>query len=145
MSRDLKERIQIVQSAKDNIYRSHKIEVATGMVGIFHQVPPTTMAEHQEQDNQLVPIIQWVCEGRQPPKAELYRICSRNTRQLLYQFHCLVLKDGVLHQLYIHNNIEYYQLVLPQCYHKKVLQSLHDDLGHQGIDRTLDLPRERVY
>ena len=28
---------------------------------------------------------------------------------------------------------------------KKVLQSLHNDLGHQGIDRTLDLLRERVY
>ena len=37
------------------------------------------------------------------------------------------------------------QLVLPQRYHKKVLQSLHNDLGHQGIDRTLDLLRERVY
>ena len=41
--------------------------------------------------------------------------------------------------------MEYHQLVLPQRYHKKVLQSLHNDLGHQGIDRTLDLLRERVY
>ena len=63
----------------------------------------------------------------------------------MYQFHRLILKDGVLHHLYIHNDVEYYQLVLPQRYHKKILQSLHNDLGHQGIDRTLDLLRERVY
>ena len=63
----------------------------------------------------------------------------------MYQFHRLILKDGVLHRLYIHNDVEYHQLVLPQRYHKKVLQSLHNNLGHQGIDRTLDLLRERVY
>ena len=63
----------------------------------------------------------------------------------MYQFHQLTLKDGVLHRLYIHNDVEYHQLVLPQRYHKKILQSLHNDLGHQGIDRTLDLLRERVY
>ena len=145
VNHNLKERIQIVQSAEDDIYGSHKIEVVTGMVDVFHQVPSATMAEHQEQDNQLAPILHWVHEGKQPTKAELYKVCSKNTLQLLYQFHRLVLKDGVLHRLYIHNDIKYHQLVLPQCYHKKILRSLHDDLGHQGIDRTLDLLRERVY
>ena len=45
----------------------------------------------------------------------------------------------------MHNDMEYHQLVLPQRYHKRVLQSLHNDLGHQGIDRTLELLREWVY
>ena len=63
----------------------------------------------------------------------------------MYQFSWLILKDRVLHQLYIHNDMEYHQLVLPQRYHKRVLQSLHNDLGHQGIDRTLELLRKRVY
>ena len=31
------------------------------------------------------------------------------------------------------------------CYLKKILQSLHNDLGHQRINRMLDLLRERVY
>ena len=63
----------------------------------------------------------------------------------MYQFHWLTLKDGILHHLYIHNDVEYHQLVLPQRYHKKILQSLHNNLGHQGINWTLDLLRERVY
>ena len=63
----------------------------------------------------------------------------------MYQFHWLILKDGVLHCLYIHNDVEYQQLVLPQRYHEKVLQSLHNDLGNQGVDRMFGLLRERVY
>lgn len=38
-----------------------------------------------------------------------------------------------------------YQLVLPEKFHQDVLKSLHDDLGHMGIDRTLDLVRNRFY
>ena len=60
----LKERIQVVQSAEDDIYGSCKIEVVTGMVDVFHQVPSTTMAEHQAKDNQLAPVLEWVREGK---------------------------------------------------------------------------------
>ena len=141
----LRERIQVVQSAEDDIYGSCKIEVVAGMVDVFHQIPSTTMAEHQAKDNQLAPVLEWVHEGKQPTKAAIYQVRSKNTRQLMYQFHQLILKDGVLHCLYIHNDVEYHQLVLPQRYHKKILQLLHNDLRHQGIDLTLDLLRERVY
>ena len=92
------------------------------------------MAEHQAKDNQLEPVLEWVREGKQPTKAMIYQVCSKNTWQLMYQFHWLLLKDGVLHCLYIHNDVEYHQLVLPQRYHKKILQSLHNNLRHQGID-----------
>ena len=141
----LRECIQVVQSAEDDIYGSCKMEVIAGMVDVFHQVPSTTMAEHQAKDNQLAPVLEWVHEGKQNTKATIYQVSSKNTRQLMYQFHRLILKDWVLHPLYIHNDVEYHQLVLPQRYHKKILQSLHNDLGHQGIDRTLDLLRERIY
>ena len=100
---------------------------------------------HQAKDNQLAPVLEWVCKGKQPTKAVIYQVHSKSTQQLMYQFHWLILKDGVLHHLYIHNDVEYHQLVLPERYHKKILQSLNNDLGHQGIDRRLDLLRERVY
>ena len=134
VGRALKESIQVIQSGEDDICGSCKIEVVAGMVDVFHQVPSTTMAEHQAKDNQLAPVLEWVREGKPPTKAAIYQVHSKNTRQLMYQFHRLILKDGVLHRLYIHNDVEYHQLVLPQRYHKKVLQSLHNDLGHQGID-----------
>ena len=102
----LREHIQVVQSAKNDIYGSFKIEVVAGMVDVFHQVPSTTMAEHQAKDNQLAPVLEWVHEGKQPTKATIYQVHSKNTRQLMYQFHRLILKDGVLHRLYIHNDVD---------------------------------------
>ena len=80
----LRERIQVVQSAEDDIYGSCKIEVVAGMVDVFHQVPSTTMAEYQAKDNQLAPVLEWVREGKQPTKAAIYQVRSKNTRQLLY-------------------------------------------------------------
>ena len=119
MEHSLRERIQVVQSAKDDIHGSCKIKVIAGMVDVFHQVPSTTMAEHQAKDNQLAPVLEWIHEGKSPTRAAIYQVHSKNTRQLMYQFHWLILKDGVLHHLYIHNDVEYHQLVLPQRYHKK--------------------------
>ena len=69
MGHALKERIQVLQSAEDDIYGSCKIEVVTGMVDVFHQVPSTTMAEHQAKDNQLAPVLEWVRKGKSPTKA----------------------------------------------------------------------------
>ena len=46
MKHALRDRIQVVQSAEDNLYGLCKIEVIAGMVDVFHQVPSTTMAEH---------------------------------------------------------------------------------------------------
>ena len=80
MEHSLREHIQVVQSAEDDIYGSCKIEVVTGMVDVFHQVPSTTMAEHQAKDNQLAPVLEWVREGKQPTKAAIYQVCSKNTQ-----------------------------------------------------------------
>ena len=37
------------------------------------------------------------------------------------------------------------KLVLPSHFKDKVLRHLHDDVGHQGHDRTLSLVRQRFY
>ena len=56
-----------------------------------------------------------------------------------------MLKQGVLHWIYITNDVESHQLVLPLKYLEAVLGMLHDDYGHQGLDWTLALVRERLY
>ena len=103
------------------------------------------MAEHQAKDNQLAPVLEWVHEGKQPTKAVIYQVCSKNTQQLMYQFHQLILKDGVLHRLYIHNDVEYHQLVLPQRYHKKSFSRYITISDIKGSTEQNDLLRERVY
>ena len=119
------------------------IEVATRMVNLFDSIKPKEMAEFQCQDDQITPIITYVEQDQKPSKKFTYQIRSKLARKLTLQWDGL--KQGILHHLYIFSEIEYHQLVLPQRYHHKVLMALHDHMGHQGIDRMMDLLRERVY
>ena len=69
-------------------------------------------------------------------------------RAYLHQRHKLKLRNGVLYR-YIDNNQKpnrnSMQLCLPKPYKKETLEGCHDNVGHFGIDRTLDLLRDRFY
>lgn len=64
---------------------------------------------------------------------------------LLREWNRLELHDGVLYRKRKDGDQVTYQLVLPEVLRESVLQSLHNDMGHMGIDRTLDLVRTRFY
>ena len=144
IDKKLKERIHAVDLTKEKLDGS-TIEVTAGMVGLFHSISPKEMVEHQCQDNQISPIIEYIEKDQRPLKKFTYQIRSKLSRKFALLWDRLILKQGVLHQLYIFNEIKYHQLILPQQYHRKILTALHDNMGHQGIDRTMDLLRERVF
>ena len=144
IDKKLKDHIHVMDIAKEQL-DGKTIEVATGMVNLFDSIKPKEMAEFQRQDNQIAPIITYVEQDQKPSKKFSYQIRSKLACKLALQWNRLILKQGILHHLYIFNKIEYHQLVLPQWYHRKVLMALHDHMGHQGIDRTMDLLRETVY
>ena len=65
------------------------------------------------------------------------------TLSVHWRYHVrLTFKQGVLHQTYINNDVEYHQIILPISYQVQVLQMLHDGQGHQGVDQTIALCRE---
>jgi len=53
--------------------------------------------------------------------------------------------NGVLYRKRISQGEPSYQLVLPKSQRKTSLESLHDAVGHMGVERTLDLVRARFY
>ena len=62
----------------------------------------------------------------------------------------MYMRDGILYckneiQEVHHPERNTMQLVLPGSYRKQALQGCHDDLGHLGIDRTIDLLRDQFY
>ena len=57
----------------------------------------------------------------------------------------LELRDGVLYRNGVLYGQQYHQLVLPSTLRNEVFQALHDDLGHQGRDRTTSLLKRRFY
>ena len=115
------------------------------MIGLFNNVTPKEMAEYQCQDNQISPIIEYAEKEQKPPKKFTYQIRSKLSLKLALQWDRLILSKEYYIGLYIFNEIEYHQLVLPQRFHRKIFTTLHDHMGHQGIDHTTDLLRERVY
>ena len=57
----------------------------------------------------------------------------------------LELRGGVLYRTRQEHGRVTHQLVLPTELRATALRGLHDDLGHLGIERTLDLVRSRFY
>ena len=53
--------------------------------------------------------------------------------------------QGVLHRKVSLNGQEFQQVVLPPVFHDEVFQALHNDLGHQGRDRTTSLFKQRFF
>ena len=64
----------------------------------------------------------------------------------LLQFDRLILIKGVLQcQTYAQDKAEFHQLVLPREFRPEFPKMLHDDQGHQAIERTLSLLHENFY
>lgn len=64
---------------------------------------------------------------------------------LLREIKKLELQNEILYRKRQVGEEPHYQLVLPEELRDMVMQSLHDDMGHLGIDRTLDLARARFF
>ena len=103
------------------------------------------MKEEQQEDPILGLVHKYVTACKKPKTLAITKIKSKAVRKYLLQFEWLTLQKGVLHWLYINNNVEYHQLILPIKYQAQVLTLLHDGQGHQGLERTLALCRERFY
>ena len=57
----------------------------------------------------------------------------------------LFVSQGVFHCKVSINEQEFQQLVLPRVLRQEVFQALHDDLGHQGRDKTTSLLKQRIF
>ena len=121
------------------------LNVQTSAVSVFNQVPLATMAKAQTKNFVLGLVIPFIHKGVKLKGLVISKIRCKTVHKYLLQFDHLILKQGVLHWIYITNDVESYQLVLPQKYHEAVFLMLHDEYGHQGLDQTLTLVRERFY
>ena len=114
-------------------------------VSTFEHVTPKQMSEEQQKDPTLELVYELVTAGEKPKTSAIAKIKSKAVQKYLLQFDRLTLKKGFLQQLYIHNDVEFHQMVLPIKYQAQVLHLLHDGQGHQGIERTIALCWEQIY
>ena len=125
---------------QDNI-----VDVQLNEVKLFYSITPSQMAEYQKKCTQLSVVYEHIANNSKPKLSEIHRIRSKPIRQLLLQFDHLSLIWGVLHHRMFMDDDETQQLVLPHCLQESVLQSLHDDNGHQGLQCIIKLLRSKVY
>ena len=95
----------------------------------------------QQVDSSISPVLKLIQQGMKPRK-ETLNYFSRKSKILLRDRKKLFLDDdGLLRRQYGENS----QLVLPQKYHRRVYFELHEQMGHLGVERVLNLARERFY
>ncbi|XP_034080600.1 uncharacterized protein LOC117551727 [Gymnodraco acuticeps] len=84
---------------------------------------------------------------RQRPSNDERKQLSRQALALLRQWDRLVERSGVLYrQIFRSDGAEaVLQLLLPAALREQVLTEVHQRHGHQGIERTLELLRQRCY
>ena len=142
-------RMRMVEAAI-NSSRSSQLEAstedditprATGLPSISS----VDMIELQASDPTIARLTWYLNDGRKPDCAERVNETAL-TLTLLRQWKNIRKRDGVLYRTVttsMGDSIQ--QLLLPGCLKQTLLRALHDDSGHQGLERTESLVRARCY
>ena len=99
----------------------------------------------QRNDPTLKFIIDNLQIGSRVPASQTRLKSSVDRRYLKDWDRLFISVDGVLYRKAIINEQEFRQLVIPLEYRDTIYRALHDDLGHQGRDRTTSLVKQRFF
>ena len=123
---------------------TNSIIVASGS----RTLPPMTGVEiqqHQQNDVHLARVISYLEAGEKPSK-EQRQAESHAVHIILKQWDRLSMGSGALvRHIKRNDGSRIDQLVLPASLRPAALKGLHDDVGHLGLERTLELARQRFY
>lgn len=112
-------------------------------------LPSRTIADlrvFQAADPTISAFLPFWYQQRMPSQAEK-EVLPLQTRGLLRQWDRIVHMNGLLYRRFFRpdGGEEVHQLLLPEGLKGEVLQQLHQNHGHQGIERTTELVRQRCY
>ncbi|XP_055362214.1 retrovirus-related Pol polyprotein from transposon 412 [Betta splendens] len=132
-------------------------------LAIHTEAIPDVFAEEESQDGSITvpkynesalvqlqkedPVISKI-SGLMENGTELPADCitdSPEVRLILREWKRLQMKSGLLYRTRKSEGETSFQLVLPAVLRPIVLKNLHDEMGHLGIERTLELTRSRFY
>lgn len=102
---------------------------------------PAQIRKAQEEDAILSRVLWYKSQNRRPSRMEMKTEHPAVATVLKQWLKIRVDKDGVLPR----RTSQELQLVVPKVYLSLVFKELHQDMGHLGVERTLDLIRERFY
>ena len=109
---------------------------------VMAQIEMREIRRKQREDETVGKWVRAVMDKRPPGK---HILLSKEDQIMKRKFDSLKIIRGVLYREVQDKEEKIYQLVLPYCYRKTVLNGLHDEIGHPGRDRTMSLLRERFF
>ena len=140
-------RVEAYQQVIESI--EHDENRRTNVPFLSIEVLPIYSKEHIRESQSSDPIIKhflkYFEQNRKPSPSEL-KLESDRVIAMCRQFDRMTLLKGVLHRCVTDPyQRQLQQLVLPDTFKQQVLTLLHSQTGHQGIERTTNLNRERGY
>jgi hypothetical protein len=101
----------------------------------------------QNDDPIIHKLIEVVANGNKPSKLQQHQLVTESTdfRTYFKEWDKLCIKNGVLYRKRQQEGEDVLQIVLPISERETALTGLHDDVGHMGRTRTLDLVRSRFF
>uniref|UniRef100_A0A3B1KCG7 Gypsy retrotransposon integrase-like protein 1 n=1 Tax=Astyanax mexicanus TaxID=7994 RepID=A0A3B1KCG7_ASTMX len=110
---------------------------------VISKVSKEEVREKQRSDSVIREVISSL-EGGGVPSPSVKREIP-HLSLMCREWNRLLLINGILYRKRQEGPEVQYQLVLPEEWRETVMTSLHDDMGHLGIECTLDLVRSRFY
>ena len=94
----------------------------------------------QEKDYSISVVIDLLRQGKKPTSTD-----SSEVRSYSRDWKKLEVHDNVLYHVKSTDGCNFLQLVIPTDVRTEILDSIHNDMGHLGRDRTLDLLQQRCF
>ena len=139
-------RVEALKSAICNIEKKgHSVGLCNNSIS-FPKYDGNDISHMQQNDPILGRFLYYFTSGKKPSKKErlaenklVIQMLRQRDRMFLDKNHvlCRVVKDPQAGELK--------QLALPACLREQVMDALHTQAGHQGIERTIGLIRARFY
>lgn len=105
---------------------------------------PEDLAKLQAEDRTLSRVRFFWEKGSKPSPSQIKKE-AKLTRKLLNGWDRLCEQEGVLYRKINDKGSVVHQLLLPDVLKTTVLRGVHDDVGHQGVERTAALMKSRCY
>lgn len=111
----------------------------------FPEIDRVKIKELQMKDKAISTLKQHLI-NKTVPSVKFIKQQDKITGLLLKQIQRVFVCDGVLYRKVSDPKLgELKQIVLPMCMKNIVMENLHDHTGHQGIERTVNLVKQRCY
>ena len=108
------------------------------------EIPLEKLIKAQEEDEYIGKVLKYWKQRKRPTRQQLSRE-SRPTKKLLKHWGQFKEERGLLYRVCHLDGEDVLQFVLPVSLQNKILESLHDDMGHQGVQKTTSLIQRRCY